>query len=86
MAEAGLPGFEAVPFYGVAAPSKVPSEIVRKLNEDIDQVIHQAALAPRWTELGIVPLGGSPERANEFFATETIKWTRVIKAADIHAE
>ena len=86
ISEAGVPGYEAVPYYTMSTSAKVPQEIVRKLNADIDAVVKHPELAPRWAELGITPLGGTPEAAVKRNALETEKWTKVIKAAGIRAD
>lgn len=84
--EAGVPGYEAVPYYTLSTSSKVPQDIVRKLNADIDAIVRHPELAARWHELGMTPLGGSPEAAVARNAVETEKWTKVIKAAAIRAD
>lgn len=86
IAQSGVPGYEAVPYYTMSASSKVPPELIRKLNADIDGVIRQPELAPRWTELGITILGGPPEAAIKRNAVETATWAKVIKAAGIRAD
>lgn len=86
IAEAGVPDYEAVPYYTISTASKVPMDIVRKLNADIDVIVRRPDLAPRWNELGITPLGGSPEAAVKRNVLETAKWSRVIKTAGIRAD
>jgi tripartite-type tricarboxylate transporter receptor subunit TctC len=86
ISESGVPGYEAVPYYTISTASKVPMDIVRKLNADIDNIVRHPDLAPRWHELGITPLGGSPEAAVKRNAVETEVWTRVIKTAGIRAD
>ena len=86
IAEAGVPGYEAAPYYTLSVVSGVPADIVRKLNADIDRVLRTPEALTRWTELGITPLGGSPEEAARKNAAEAERWTRVIKAAGIRAE
>lgn len=86
IAEAGVPDYEAVPYYTISTASKVPMGIVRKLNADIDGIVRHPDLAPRWNELGITPLGGSPEAAVKRNVLETAKWSRVIKTAGIRAD
>jgi tripartite-type tricarboxylate transporter receptor subunit TctC len=86
ISESGVPGYEAVPYYTISTSSKVPAEIVRKLNADIEAVVKAPDLATRWTELGITPLGGPPEAAVKRNAVETEKWTKVIKAAGIRVD
>ena len=59
---------------------------MRKLNADLDTMIRLPDLAARWNEIGILPLGGSPEDAVRRNAVEAEKWTAVIKAAGIRAD
>jgi tripartite-type tricarboxylate transporter receptor subunit TctC len=86
IADSGVPGYEAVPYYTISVSSKVPHDIVLKLNADLDAVLKLPEMAPRWAELGITPLGGAPEAAVKRNAVETETWTRVIKAAGIRAD
>jgi tripartite-type tricarboxylate transporter receptor subunit TctC len=86
IAEAGLPGYEAVPYYTMSTASKVPQDIVRKLNADIDAIVRHPELASRWNELGITPLGGAPEAAVKRNALEAATWTKVIRTANIRAD
>ena len=85
-AESGVPEYEAVPYYTISVSSKVPAEVVRKLNADLDSVLKQRELTPRWAELGITPLGGSPDAAVKRNSAETETWTKVIKSAGIRAD
>jgi tripartite-type tricarboxylate transporter receptor subunit TctC len=86
IAQSGVPEYEAVPYYTMSASAKVPPELVRKLNADLETVIKLPELAPRWTELGITVLGGPPDAAVRRNAVETETWARVIKAAGIRAD
>ena len=84
--EAGVPGYEAVPYYTISVSSKVPQDVVRKLNADLDGVLKLPEMAPRWAELGVTPLGGPPELAVKRNAVETATWTKVIRSAGIRAD
>ncbi len=86
IAESGLPEYEATAWFTIGAAAKVPGDIVRKLNTDIDAWIKAPDMQTRWKEMGVTPLGGPPEVAVKFFASETVKWSRVIKAANIRAD
>jgi len=86
IAESGVPEYEAVPYYTISVSSKVPAEVVRKLNADLDSVLKQPELTPRWAELGITPLGGSSDAAVKRNSAETETWTKVIKSAGIRAD
>jgi tripartite-type tricarboxylate transporter receptor subunit TctC len=86
IADSGVPGYEAVPYYTISVSSKVPREILVKLNADLDAILKMPEMAPRWAELGITPLGGTPEAAVKRNAIETETWTKVIKSAGIRAD
>jgi len=86
MIEAGYPDFVSGAWMSFAGPAGLPQDIVRKLNADIDAIVRHPELAPRWHELGITPLGGSPEAAVKRNVLETAKWSRVIKTAGIRAD
>ena len=86
VAEGGVPGFESAAWYTVAAPSKVFSAIIQKLNADINDVINAQDMQPRIAELGATRMGGKPEAAAKHIAAETDKWNKVIQTARIRAE
>ncbi len=86
IADSGVPGYEAVPYYTISVSAKVPHDIVVKLNADLDTVLKLPEMAPRWAELGITPLGGPQEAAIKRNAIETETWTKVIKSAGIRAD
>ena len=86
ISESGVPGYESVPWYTMSAASGVPDEVVRRLNEATNQVLKLPELAPRWRELGLTPLGGSPDVAAQRNAAETRRWSQVIRTAGIKAQ
>ncbi len=86
VAEAGVPGYEATAWFTFAAPSKVPAAVIQKLNADVNAVLRAPEMQARWQEMGLTVLGGSPEQASRFFVSETEKWNKVIKAANIKAD
>ena len=86
IAEAGVPGYEAVPWYTISVAAGVPREIVGRLNGAINDVLKQSDLAPRWRQLGVTTLGGTAEAAEARNAAEHKRWTDVIRMAGIKAE
>jgi tripartite-type tricarboxylate transporter receptor subunit TctC len=86
IAAAGVPGYAAVPWYTISVASGVPGEVIVKLNKAINVVLARPDLAQRWSELGVTPLGGSPEEAERRNAEETARWSAVIKSAGIKAQ
>ena len=86
LAETGVPGFEATAWFTIAAPAKVPADIIRKLNADMNAFLKAPEMQQRWIDMGVVPLGGSPADAEKFFVVEREKWGKVIKAAGIRGD
>jgi tripartite-type tricarboxylate transporter receptor subunit TctC len=81
-----LPGFEASAWYGVAAPGNAPSEVIDKLNKEINAAFAAPTIKERLSELGGVVLAGSPAAFGKILAEETEKWRKVVLAANIKAE
>ena len=73
-----LPGFEASAFFGVGAPRATPTEIIHKLNEEINASLTDPKMKARLTELGTV-LPGSSADFGKLIAEETEKWAKVVK-------
>ncbi len=86
IAEAGVRGYAAEPWYTVSVPRGVPPELMKKLNADLNAVLRAPDLAQRWEALGVTPLGGSLEDAVRRNAQENERWTRVIQAARIQVD
>jgi len=86
IAEAGLPGYEAVQWYGLLAPGATPREIIAKLNEAVAHATHDAAVRKRFLDDGVEPVGSTPEEFVALIRSDTAKWARVVKDANIKAE
>lgn len=86
IAEAGVKGYAAEPWYTVSAPRGLAPELLRRLNADLNTALKSPDLAQRWESLGVLPLGGTPEEAARRNAAEAERWGRVIRAAQIQAE
>jgi tripartite-type tricarboxylate transporter receptor subunit TctC len=86
IAESGVPGYESVPWYTISVPAGTPEDVVKRLNEVSNEVLKLPALAPRWQELGLTPLGGPPEAAVQRNEVETRRWSKVIESAGIKSQ
>jgi len=81
-----VPGYEASSWEGIAAPKDTPSEIVGKLNREINAGLVDPTMRARITNLGATVLMGSPSDFSKLIADETEKWGKVIRAANIKPE
>jgi len=81
-----LPGYEASIWFGVGAPRNTPSEIVDRLNREINGGLSDPMIKARFADLDATVLSGSPADFGKLIAEETAKWAKVIKFAGIKAE
>jgi tripartite-type tricarboxylate transporter receptor subunit TctC len=83
ISESGLPGFEVDSWFGWLAPAGTPSDIVDKLNQEIVRIVHSPEMKARLVSEGADPIGSTPANFVRHMKSETAKWAKVIKAADI---
>lgn len=83
IAEAGVPGFEATPWFGFFVPSGTPRGIITKLNSEIVRILKMPDILQRFASQGAEPVGNSPEEFAEVIRSDILKWRKVIKAARI---
>jgi tripartite-type tricarboxylate transporter receptor subunit TctC len=81
-----IPGYEADAWNGVGAPANTPSDIIEKLNTEINVALAEPALQLRLAELGSKPLSMTASEFGKFVAVEIEKWAKVIKTVGIKAE
>jgi tripartite-type tricarboxylate transporter receptor subunit TctC len=83
IAEAGVPGYEAVQWYGLFAPAQTPKEIVAKLHGAMTGILQTPAVQEKLAADGTQPVGNTPEEFARFLKSETDKWGKVVRAAGI---
>jgi len=81
-----VPGYEASVLFGVGAPRNTPTEIVERLNKEINAGLADPKVKARLAESGGTVLPGSPADYGKLIASETEKWGEVIRAANIKPE
>jgi tripartite-type tricarboxylate transporter receptor subunit TctC len=86
VAEAGLPGFESVQWYGMLAPAQTPKEIVHKLHGEMMRILQQPEIKERFAGDGADPVGNTPEQFAGFIQSELAKWAKVAREAGIKPE
>jgi tripartite-type tricarboxylate transporter receptor subunit TctC len=85
MAEAGYPDVEGESWFAVAVPAGTPKEIVALLNREIVKAMALPDVKERLTTLGFDSIASSPEEFGARIRTDTEKWAKVIRAANIKA-
>jgi tripartite-type tricarboxylate transporter receptor subunit TctC len=81
-----VPGYEASGWYGIGAPKKTPTDIIDRLNKEINAALADPRMKARLVDLGAVPMSMTPAEFGKFIASETDKWGKVIQAANIKPE
>ncbi len=81
-----VPGYEALGWYGLAAPKSTPTEIVDKINGAMAKILVDPKFKARLADLGVEPMPMTPVEFARFIGTETDKWTKVIKDAGVVLE
>lgn len=86
IAEAGVPGYSGTSWFTFAAPASTPSALVDKLNKDVQRVLASPEVVARYDKLGLNYTPNTPAEAAAFFKSETVKWNRVIAAANLQLD
>ena len=81
-----VPSYEAISLFGIGAPKGTPPEIIDKLNKTISAAVADPKNEARINELGGTVLAGTPGEFGKILASETEKWAKVIRAANIKPE
>ena len=80
VAESGLPGYEAVGWFGLLAPAATPKAVVAKLSADANRVLADAEVRARMQALGADPAGNTPEEFARFIREDQAKWSQLLRA------
>ncbi|MDP3084739.1 MAG: tripartite tricarboxylate transporter substrate binding protein [Rubrivivax sp.] len=86
LAEAGVPGYAATSWWTLAAPRGVPTALVEKIQQDVKRALSTPAAQARFDASGVRSVLNTPAEAASFFASETIKWNKVIEAAKLQLD
>lgn len=80
-----VPGYEASTWYGIVAPKGTPTDIVERLNKEVNAGLADPKVLARIAALGGIPMAMTPPEFGKFIADETEKWAKVVKASGIKA-
>jgi len=81
-----VPGFEALGFYGMAAPRGTPGEIIEILNKAVNEALKDPKLVARLSDLGGLPKPMTPAEFGKFMTDETEKWRKVVDFAGVSVD
>jgi tripartite-type tricarboxylate transporter receptor subunit TctC len=81
-----VPGYEAGSWFGIVAPKGTPADIVQTLNSAVNAGLADTTIKTRIVELGGIIMPGSQDDFATFVETETEKYGRIIRAANIRVK
>lgn len=84
--ESGVPGFGFDSWNGVHVPARTPRSVLTKLNAELVKAIKQPDVQKRMLDLGLEPVGSTPEDFAAFIKADIARWARVVKDAGVRVE
>ncbi len=86
VAEAGVPGYEAIEWQGVVAPASTPAPIIGRLSQVFTKAVTLPEMKERLTAIGADAAGGTPDELAAFIRAELAGWAKVIKESGIRID
>ena len=86
VAESGVPGYEVNVWFGMQLPGGTPKPLVERMNRDIVRVLKEPDIIKRFREQGVEVIASSPAAFSQLVQSEVVKWTQVIRDANIKVE
>ena len=84
LAEAGVPGFDAVAWLALVAPAATPREIVDKLHADVKAIMAEPTVQQKFIDLGNIPLvSPPPDELRAYVKSEIVRWGKVVEKAGL---
>ncbi|MFL4985814.1 MAG: Bug family tripartite tricarboxylate transporter substrate binding protein [Xanthobacteraceae bacterium] len=85
-AEAGLPGYESIGWFGFMAPAGTPGEAIARLNEAIVTALHSPDVQEQIRKIGAEPMPMTPAQFSDFMRSEISKWAKVVAESGVRAQ
>jgi len=86
VAEAGVPGYEASPWYGLMVPARTPMEIVSRLHTESVKALNRPDVKERFGTTDFQLIGAGPEQFGTHIRSEIAKWGKIIKATGLRPD
>jgi len=86
LSEAGVPGYDMSTWYGLVGPARMPPEIVKRLNDELQQVLRDPEVRSKLVGQGVDPVTGSAQEFANFIQRETQTWSTLMKNLKVSAD
>ena len=86
VAESGVPGYEVTVWFGMQLPAGTPKPVVDKINRDMVQFLKEPDVIANFRAQGVEVVGSTPAEFGQLVQKEVVKWTQLIKEANIRIE
>ena len=86
LAESGLAGMNVSAWYGFAGPKGMPQDVVKRLSDIVGTYVKSAEVAAKLDQIGVRPIGGTPDDLRKAQAGEIVRWEPIIRGAGIALE
>ena len=86
VAESGVPGFEVNVWFGMQLPAGTPKPLVERMNRDIVRVLKEPEIIKKFRDQGVEVIASTPIAFSQLLQSEVLKWTQVIRDANIKVE
>jgi tripartite-type tricarboxylate transporter receptor subunit TctC len=86
VAEAGVPGFDAITWHGIVVPARTPQTVIARLNREFNKLLQTADMRERLMVLGSDIIGGEPKQLTDYMRVEIPRWAKVIKDSGARAD
>jgi tripartite-type tricarboxylate transporter receptor subunit TctC len=85
VAESGLPGFEAINWFGLMAPAGTPREVIDRVQRDSAKILLSEEFRAKLAQQGMVPVANTPGEFGNAIREESVRWAKVIKERGLTA-
>ena len=86
VAEAALPGYQSIAWYGMVGPRGLPPLVLKKLSGEVARIINSKAIRENLTAQGADPVGNTPAEFGAFITSETKRYEKVVRDAGVTTE
>ena len=86
IAEAGVPGYESILWFGLLTSSRIPRALITRVSDDIGRILREPEVRARWLPIGLDPQPTTPAQFDRIVAADVATFTKLARAANIKAE